>query len=81
MVPCVVRHDRSEIGPADPDVDNGAHVPACVTAPAANPDEVGEVGHPIEDFVYVGHDIAAIEDDRCATRRSKRHMEHRTSLK
>ena len=35
---------------------------------------------PAEDFVYLGHDIAAIEDDRCATRRSQRHMEHRTSF-
>ena len=49
----LVGHDRTEIGAADPDVDDGAHAPAGVPAPAAVPDLVGERRHPIEHLVHV----------------------------
>ena len=73
----LVGHDRTEIGAADPDIDDRAHAPAGVPAPPPVPDLVGERGHPIEHLVHVRHDVLAVEDDRRAARRAKRDVEHR----
>ena len=77
----LVGHDRTEIGAADADVDDGAHAPAGVPAPAAVPDLVGERGHPIEHRVHVRDDVLAIEDDRRVIRRAQRDVEHGTPLR
>jgi hypothetical protein len=73
----LVGHDRTEVGATDPDINDGAHALAGVPAPAAISDLVGERGHPIEHLVHVRHDVVAIDDDRLASRRAKRDVEHR----
>ena len=50
-------------------------LPVCpVQAPLAH--AIGEVRHPVEHGVHLGHDVLAVDQDRRAARRAQRHVEH-----
>ena len=72
----LVGHHRPEVGAADADVDDVADALAGVALPRAAADAVGEVGHPVEHRVDVGHDVLAVDDDRRASRRAQRDVQH-----
>jgi hypothetical protein len=65
-----ISHYRSEIGAANPDVDNVADRFAGISLPFAAPDTVGEARHLVEHGMYLRHNILAIYYERCASRRS-----------
>ena len=52
-----VGHHRPEIGAADADVDDVADALAGMALPRAAAHALGEVGHPVEHRMDVGHDI------------------------
>ena len=60
-----VGHDRSEVGAADADVDDIPNAFAGVPLPLPAPDAVGEIRHPVEHGVDLGHHVLAVDDDRC----------------
>ena len=72
----LVGHDRPEVGAADADVDDVADALAGVALPCAAAHAVGEVGHPVEHGVDLGHDVLAVDDDRRAARCAQRHVQH-----
>ena len=76
MLQRFIRHGRAEIGAADPDIDDRAHPPPGMSAPAAIPDLIGERGHSVEHRVHMGHDIVAVEVNRLAAWRTECHVEY-----
>ena len=72
----LVGHDRAEVGAADADVDDVADALAGVARPGPAADAVGEVRHPVEHRVHLGHDVLAVDHDRRAPGRAQRHVEH-----
>ena len=60
---CQVNHDGAKVRTADTDVDDGGDVLASVTIPLLVAEGIGEAMHTVENFVDVGHDIAAINDE------------------
>ena len=59
----LVGHHGPQVRPADPDIDDVANALAGVAFPGATSDPVGEVGHPLEHGVDLGHHVLAIDDD------------------
>ena len=77
----LVHHDRSEVGSADADVDDGVDAMALVAGQVSGADAFGEVAHGRQDLVHVGHHVVAVDLDRgsdgssavpCAARRDAR---------
>ena len=54
------RHARTEVAPADPDVDDGFDAAAGVARPLAAPHAVGERCHPVQHRVDLGDDVDAV---------------------
>ncbi len=77
----LVRHHRPEVGAADADVDHVADGPARVAKPLAAAHAAGEVGHPVEHGVDLGHDVLTVDDDRGALRRAQGHVQHGAPLR
>ena len=71
-----IRHHRSQVGPANADVDHVADGLPRMTLPVATANAVGERRHPVEHRVHIGNDVAPIDDDRGTARRAQRHMQH-----
>ena len=67
----LVGHHRPEVRAADADVDDVADALAGVALPLAAADAVGEVGHLVEHGMHLRHDVLAVHDDRCASRRAQ----------
>ena len=72
----LVRHDRPEIGTADPDVDDVADPFARGSGPCSTADAIGKVTHSVEHAVDVGDDVLAVDEDRRVTRCPQRDVEH-----
>src|ERR1700692_443514 len=45
--------------------------------PGADPNAVAEFGHFFKHFVYIRHDVVAVDNNGCAARRAQRYMQHR----
>ena len=71
----LIRHHRPEVGAADADIDDVADAFAGVAFPLAAADAVGEVGHLVEHGMNLRHDVLAVDDDGCASRRTQRHVQ------
>ncbi len=63
MLKGFVSHDGAEIGAADADVDHIPDALAGVAFPVTATNAVRKPGHPVEDFVDLGHDIFAVHVD------------------
>ena len=57
MLQRLVGHDRAEIRAADADVDHVADAPAGMTLPGAAAEPMGELRHPVQNGVDLGHDV------------------------
>ena len=71
-----VGHDRAEVGSADAYVDDAPNSFAGVALPGAAPDPLGEVRHPLEHGMDVGHRIPAIHDNDCIPGRAEGNVEN-----
>src|SRR5580765_2452802 len=60
---CLVGHDRTKVGPADPNVDYVAEGFPGMAFPFATADAIGKSGHFVQDIVHVGYHIPAVYDD------------------
>ena len=76
----LVGHHRPEIRSADADVDHIADALAGVALPGAAAHPLGEIRHPVQNGMNLGHDVAAVMQDRGAARRAQRNVEHRAVL-
>ena len=74
----LVGHGGPEVAAADPDVDDGRDALAGRAGPLAAAHPVGEVRHPVQHLVHIGHDVMAVGDDLLAARRSQRDVQNRT---
>src|SRR5687768_12965432 len=81
MLEGLVGHHRPEVRPADSDVDDVAHAPACVALPDSAADAIGEVSHSIEYGVNSRYDVLAIDDDGCASRSAQGDVQDRPVLR
>jgi len=70
-----IGHHRSEIGAANADIHDVADPLAGMAFPYAVADLGGEVGHPVEHGVDRGHDILAVNQNRCSSRGPQRHVQ------
>jgi hypothetical protein len=70
MLQCLIGHHRPEVGAADADVNDIANAFAGVPLPRAAPHAVGEIHHLVEHGVDVRHDVLAINNDACPSRRA-----------
>src|ERR1700724_2319716 len=66
----LVRHHGPEVGAADADVDDVAYALARMTLPLTAAHTVGEVGYLVEHGINLGHDVLAVYDDGCSSRRA-----------
>jgi hypothetical protein len=67
----LVGHHRPEIRTANADVDDAADPSPAVAFPGADTDTVGEISHLVENRMHLGHDVFAIHDDGCVSRRAQ----------
>ena len=51
-----------------------------MTGPRAGTQPARELFHAVEDFVHLGHDVRAVNHDRCVARRAKRRVQNRALL-
>jgi hypothetical protein len=63
MLQRFVRHDGTEIGAADADVDDVLDALSGVAFPIARANLVGEAAHLVEHLMDFGNDVFAVEDD------------------
>ena len=77
MLQGLVGHDRPQIGTADSYVDHVPNSLAGVTLPVAAPQPVGEVRHPVEHGMHLGHDVLSIHDDGLASRCAQGNVQDR----
>src|SRR5262249_54246007 len=61
----LVRHDRTEIGATDSDIDDIANAFPDVPLPFTATDTIGEVSHAVQYSVDFGDDILSVDKDRC----------------
>ena len=80
MLQRLVSHHRSEVGAADADVDDVANAFAGVPFPLSAADAVGEIRHPVEHGVNLGHHILAVDHDGRSLRRAQGHVQDRALL-
>jgi len=73
---CFVSHDWSQIGTADAHIDYVSDGLSRVALPLATSDLDGELSHAIEYDVNFGHDVLAVDDDGCASRRPQSDMQN-----
>jgi len=78
VLECLVRHHRTEVRAADPDVDDVANALAGVPLPRAAPHAVREIGHGVVNGVDRGHHVLTVDDDRRAARRPQGHVQDGT---
>ena len=71
----LVRHRRTEVRPADPDVDDCPNALPGMAEPVSGAHALSERGHPIEHLVDVADDVPAVHDQRAVARHAQRHME------
>ena len=71
-----VRHDRTEVGATDPDVDDGLDRFPGGADPVAGPDSVRKRAHSAEYLVNGGHDILAVFPHLGPDRSPQSGMEH-----
>ena len=71
----VVGHGRSEIGPADADVDDRPNGSAGCSLPGAVSDPVGERGHLVEDVVHLVDHVDTVDHKRCTARCTQRRVQ------
>src|SRR5438552_2832896 len=76
----LVGHARSEVGPADADVDDVADPLPGVAGPATVAQAGREVRHAVEHRVHLRDHVLAVDDDRLVAWRPERHVEHRAVL-
>ena len=76
MLQRLVGHYRPQIGAADADVDDVADGLAGMAFPRAASDAVGEIRHPVEHGVDLGHHVLAVHDDGGPSRRAQGHVQH-----
>ena len=76
----LVSHYRTEIGAADPDINDVANALAGVSLPFAGADAAGEFRHLIEDGVDLGHDVFAVQHNRFVFGRAEGHVQHGAML-
>ena len=71
-----VRHDRTEVGATDPNVDHRLDRFPGGADPVTGPDSVGERAHSAEYLVNGGYDVLAVFQHLGPNRCSQRGMEH-----
>jgi hypothetical protein len=76
----LVGHHRTEVRSADANVDDRPDALAGVARPRARTDTLGKGGHPVQDGVHVGDDIAPIDPDVGLPRRAQGDVQHRPAL-
>ena len=81
MAERLVGHHRTEVGAADPDVDDGADRSSREPPPRAGAHGVGERCHPVQHLMDFGHDIDPVDDQRLVPRHPQRHVEHGAILR
>ena len=70
------RHVRAEVGPADADVDHGADPLPGGADPRSVADAVGQVAHPVQHGVHVGHHVLAVDGQLLGLGHAQRHVQH-----
>src|SRR5258708_39522215 len=76
MLQRLIGHERPEIRSADADVDHVADALARMTLPGAAAESTGEIRHPVQDGMDVGHHIPAVVNDGGTTRRAQGYVKH-----
>ena len=76
----LIDHDRPEVGAADADVHHGGDALAGRAAPLAAAQPVGELTHPVEHLVHVGHHVLPVDGQRRIPGQSQRGVQHRPVL-
>ena len=77
----VVDHHRAEVGAADADVDDGGDLLAGRARPLAAAQPVGEIAHPVQHLVHVGHDVLAVDGQLDALGLPQRGVQDRAVLR
>ena len=76
----LVGHYRPQVGAADADVDHVTNTLAGVPLPFAASHPVGEVRHPVEHGMHLGHHVFAIHNDGRVSRCPQGRMQNRSLL-
>ncbi len=71
MLQRLVSHHRPEVGAADADVDDVANSLSGVAFPGTAAHAIGKVGYLVEHGVDLRHDILAINNNGCSSRRAQ----------
>ena len=74
VLECFVGHHRPKVRAADTDVDDVANPLAAVTFPRTAPYTIREVSHLVENSVDLRHDVLAVNDYGCISRRAEGHV-------
>jgi hypothetical protein len=77
----LVRHHRTQIRPANADVDDVFDPLAGMALPFAGAHPLGEPGHLVQDRVDLGHHVLAVDLDGLGLRRAQRDVQHRAILR
>ncbi len=75
-----VGHGRAEVGSADADVDHVADPLAGGPGPGARAHSRGQVVHPVQDLVDIGHHVVPIHLDHGVARGPQGDVQHRAAL-
>ena len=81
MLQSLVGHHRSEVGTADADIDDVTNTLAGVTPPFPATEPVGEIRHPVEDGMHLGHHVLAVHYDGRISRRAQGRVQYRALLR
>ena len=77
----LVHHHRTEVGSADPDVDDGADPFPGGSGPFAAAQPIGEVAHRVQHRVHVLDDVLAVDGQLGVARQPQRGVQHRAILR